>query len=92
MTAGGATRDQMARRFEVSLGMVKKLLQQRRRTGNIAPMHHRSLRKPLILDSHRRQMHAVLAATPDLTLGKSAPASVWAAPSRPSIMSWWTWG
>lgn len=65
---GDATRDQVARRFDVSLGMVKKLLQQRRRTGSIAPMHHRSGRKPLILDSHRRQMRALLAATPDLTL------------------------
>ena len=31
------TREEMARRFRVSLGMVKKLLQQRRRTGDIAP-------------------------------------------------------
>ena len=34
------TRAEMAQRFRVSLGMVKKLLQQRRRTGDIAPRHH----------------------------------------------------
>ena len=32
------TREEIAARFRVSLGMVKKLLQQRRRTGNIAPV------------------------------------------------------
>jgi transposase len=36
---GDATRLQIAERHNVSLGMVKKLLQQRRRTGDIAPRH-----------------------------------------------------
>ncbi len=31
------TREEVARRFRVSLGMVKKLLQQRRRLGDIRP-------------------------------------------------------
>ena len=65
---GDVTREQVARRFEVSLGMVKKLLQQRRHTGDIAPRHHRSGRKPVILDSHRREIRALLAEQPDLTL------------------------
>lgn len=65
---GDVSREQVARRFEVSLGMVKKLIQQRRHTGSIAPMHHRSGRKPVILDSHRREMRVLLAAEPDLTL------------------------
>lgn len=65
---GDVTRDQVARRFEVSLGMVKKLLQQRRHTGDIAPQHHRSGRKPKIEASHRRRMKALLAENPDLTL------------------------
>ena len=34
--AGEGTREDVARRFRVSLGMVKKLLQQRRHTGDIA--------------------------------------------------------
>ena len=65
---GDGTRDQIATRFRVSLGMVKKLLQQRRRVGDIAPRHHRSGRKPLILSSHRRQMRTLLTQKPDLTL------------------------
>jgi len=66
---GEGTRDQIASRYQVSLGMVKKLLQQRRhRGGDISPQHHRSGRKPVILDSHRREMRALLAKQPDLTL------------------------
>ena len=62
------TRDQIASRYRVSLGMVKKLLQQRRRTGDIAPRHYRSGRKPLIVAAHRRQMRTLLSKKPDLTL------------------------
>lgn len=65
---GDATREQVARRFDVSLGMVKKLIQQRRHIGNISPQHHRSGRKPVILDSHRRELRVMLAEHPDLTL------------------------
>ena len=62
------TREKIALRYRVSLGMVKKLLQQRRHTGEIGPRHHRSGRKPLILAAHQRQMRALLAKKPDLTL------------------------
>jgi len=62
------TRDAVARRFKVSLGMVKKLLQQRRRTGDIGPRHHYSGRKPLILASHQAQLRRLLDKKPDLTL------------------------
>lgn len=67
---GDATREQVARRFDVSLGMVKKLIQQRRHTGCIGPRHRNSGRKPKILDSHRREMKALLRDKPDLTLGE----------------------
>ena len=65
---GDVTREQVASRFDVSLGMVKKLLQQRRTTGDIATRYNRCGRKPVIIDSHRRQMRAILAKRPDLTL------------------------
>lgn len=65
---GDATREQVARRFEVSLGMVKKLISQRTHTGDIAPRHHRSGRNPMILKSHRTQLKKLLEAQPDLTL------------------------
>lgn len=63
-----ATREQVARRFRVSLGMVKKLIQQRRRTGEIGSRRHHCGRKPRILESHRSQMRVVLKKKPDMTL------------------------
>jgi transposase len=64
-----ATRAQVAKRFRVSLGLVQKLLAQRRRTPkDIGPQHHRSGRKPLILGTHKRQLRALLAKKSDLTL------------------------
>jgi transposase len=66
--AGEGTREDIARRFLVSLGMVKKLIQQRRHTGDIAPLHHRAGRKPMILAGHQRQMRILLGKKPDLTL------------------------
>ena len=62
------TRTEMAHRFRVSLGLVKKLLQQRRRTGQIAPRHGFSGRKPMIVAAHRGQLRSLLAKKNDLTL------------------------
>jgi transposase len=62
------SRQEIADRYRVSLGMVKKLLQQRRRTGEIGARHHRSGRKPLIVAGHRRQLRALLGQKPDMTL------------------------
>src|SRR5580704_4518600 len=62
------TREEIARRFRVSLGMVKKLLQQRRHTSDIAPRHRFSGRKPMIVAAHRSQLRALLARKNDLTL------------------------
>jgi transposase len=69
------TREEIAARFRVSLGMVKKLLQQRRRTGNIAPQHHLAGRKPTILPLHRQQFRALLKKKNDLTLKELRGAS-----------------
>lgn len=65
---GEETRETVARRFRVSVGMVKKLLQQRRRIGDLRPQHHRSGRKPRIVASHRQHLRTLLAKKPDLTL------------------------
>lgn len=65
---GEGTREEIAHRYRVSLGMVKKLLAQRRRTGDIAPRHYRSGRKPVIVDTHRREMRTALGQRPDMTL------------------------
>jgi transposase len=66
--AAEGTREAVAARYRVSLGMVKKLLQQRRRIGQIGPQHHRSGRKPMIVASHHRQLRGLLEGKPDLTL------------------------
>ncbi len=62
------TRVEVAHRFRVSLGMVKKLLQQRRRTGDIGPRHHLAGRKPMIVAAHHGQIRSLLAKRNDLTL------------------------
>jgi transposase len=64
------TREQVARRFRVSLGMVKKLIQQRRHTGEIGSRRDLCGRKPRILESHRSQMRAILKKKPDITLNE----------------------
>ena len=79
-----ATRQQIADRYRVSLGMVKKLLQQRRQTGEIGARHYRSGRKPLILESHRRQLRAKLREKSDLTL-KELRAAIGLKCSLPAI-------
>ena len=69
------TREETADRYRVSLGMVKKLLQQRRKTGDIRPRHHYSGRKPKILDAHRRRMRDLLSLQPDMTLAELRQAT-----------------
>lgn len=66
--AGTETRQSVANRFRVSLGIVKKLLQQRKRTGDLRPRHRFSGRKPMIVETHRRQMRQLLSRRPDMTL------------------------
>ena len=62
------TRQEIADRYRVSLGMVKKLLQQRKRTGEIAARHAYSGRKPIIVQAHENQMRIFLGRKPDMTL------------------------
>jgi transposase len=71
---GGATQAEVAERFRVSVGMVKKLVQQRRHTG-IRPRHHRSGRKPKILPVHQSRLQELLAGKPDLTLAELRAAT-----------------
>lgn len=72
---GEGTRDQIALRYRVSVGMVKKLLQQRRRTGEIGSQYYRSGRKPRILECHRQELRNLLAGKPDLTLAELRQAT-----------------
>ncbi len=65
---GDGTRQQIAERFDVSLGMVKKLLQQRRHTGDIAARHRYSGAKPKITARHQQQLEHLVCDHPDMTL------------------------
>ncbi|MDB6134536.1 MAG: transcriptional regulator [Verrucomicrobiales bacterium] len=66
--AGVETQARIAARFMVSLGMVKKLLLQRRRTGSVENRRFLCGRKPVLLESQRQAMAELLAKEPDLTL------------------------
>ena len=59
------TRQEIADRYRVSLGMVKKLLQQRKRTGDIGARHAYSGRKPIIVQAHESQMRTLLGQKPE---------------------------
>lgn len=69
------TRWEIAHRFRVSLGMVKKLLQQRRHTGDVAARYRYCGRKPMIRKEHQQQMRALLARKNDLTLNELRQAT-----------------
>lgn len=67
---GKETRASVAKRFCVSLGLVKKLIQQRRHHGDIAPLHWRAGRKPLFTERHKAQMQAAIRRQPATTLAE----------------------
>lgn len=58
------TRDQVARRFDVSVGMVKKLLS----LGDIGPQYHRCGRKSLFDAACCRRLRNLVDSCPDATL------------------------
>lgn len=65
---GEGTREHIATRYNVSLGMVKKLLQQRRQTGDIASRHRFSGRKRKITGPYEERLKALVRERPDMTL------------------------
>ena len=73
---GRLTQQEVAERFRVSLGMVKKLRAQRQETGDLAPRHRYSGRKPLLTSSHRRRIGQLIAEQPDITLQEMREALV----------------
>ena len=62
------TREEVAKRFKVSLGMVKKLLQQQSRTGDLRPRYRFCGRKAKLLPEHGGALKALVAKEPDVTL------------------------
>jgi transposase len=62
------TREEVAKRFKVSVGMVKKLLSQREKTRDLRPRHRFSGRKARLLPQHGQELKQLIAKEPDLTL------------------------
>jgi transposase len=62
------TREEIAHRFRVSLGMVKKLLQRRREGGELGPRYHRCGLKPGKVAAQGQTFRQLLRRKPDMTL------------------------
>lgn len=60
----------LAQRFRVSLGYVKKIRGQLRRTGRMERVPHRPGRKPKFSEPIREHLRSWLKQQPDLTLGE----------------------
>lgn len=62
------TRQQVADRFEVSLGLVKKLLKQRSKLGHIRPLYDRVGGRPKLSEGQVVELVSLVEGRPDLTL------------------------
>ena len=62
------TREEVAKRFRVSEGMVKKLLAQRSRTGDLRPRYRFCGRKAWLEPGHGESMRRLVEKEPDVTL------------------------
>jgi transposase len=62
------TREEVAKRFKVSVGMVKKLLAQQSRTGDLRARYRFCGRKARLEPEHGKSMRQLVEREPDLTL------------------------
>lgn len=62
------TREEVAKRFKVSLGMVKKLVAQRNRTGDLRARYRYCGRKAKLEPEQGARLKALVQKEPDLTL------------------------
>jgi transposase len=65
----GLSRRAAARKFEVSVSFVIKLVQRWRRAGTVAPERYGGWKRP-ILAAHAERVHALLHGEPDLTIAE----------------------
>ncbi len=68
--AGEGTRKEIAERYNVSLGMVKKLLSQRKKLGILDPQNHRCGRKRILSEQDLLWLRKTVEQRQDLTLEK----------------------
>ena len=66
--AGEGTRQQIAERFKVSLGLVKKLLAQRKSLGTIEPQYQNVGRRPAFDGEDLKKLDTFLRKQGDATL------------------------
>ena len=71
---GGASRAAVAARFTVSLGLVKKLLAQRRRVGHVLALPRGGGQKALLGASEHERLRAAVAAKNDASLAELVEA------------------
>jgi transposase len=62
------SREEVAKRFKVSVGMVKKLLAQRSRTGDLRARYRYCGRKARLEPVHGAALKALISREPDVTL------------------------
>lgn len=62
------TREEIADIFIVSLGMVKKLIQQRKTLGHIENLHCRAGRHRILTPEHEARLKELLAKDPSMTV------------------------
>ncbi|HEX2518307.1 MAG TPA: helix-turn-helix domain-containing protein [Castellaniella sp.] len=65
----GLSRRAAARRFEVSVSFVIKLMQRWRREGTVAPERYGGWKRPA-LAAHAERVHDLLRGEPDLTIAE----------------------
>lgn len=73
--AGGATREQIAARFSVSVVWIRKLLRRRREAGSIGPRPHRGGRPPAFDSEAAARLRDAVRAENDATLEELARAA-----------------
>jgi transposase len=73
--AGGATREQIAARFSVSIAWIRRLLQRRRETGSIEPRPRGGGRAPAFDAEAQRRLREAVRADDDATLEELARAA-----------------
>ncbi|MDQ4122281.1 MAG: IS630 transposase-related protein [Acidobacteriota bacterium] len=65
---GLETIQEVAERFSVSASFIKKMLAQKRSTGDVKPIGHRGGQKKRLADKDRKWLLKTVLAKPDITL------------------------
>lgn len=67
---GELTREEIAKRFDVSTAWIRRLLQRRRETGSFSALYENCGRKPSLTDAQRQRLAETVRKHPDATLAE----------------------